>query len=207
MPKVALYNINGEQVGDVELSEQVFGITPNKAVLYDAILMQKASMRRGTHAVKNRSAVRGGGRKPWKQKGTGRARQGTIRAPQWKGGGVVFGPTPRSYAYKLPKKVRRLALKSALSLKVTNEEIFVLDQLQFAAPKTKDMVNLLDKLNAGQKVLVVGSEEDMNLYLSARNIPGVKFVQATGINVLDLVAYDKLVITKDAVSKVEEVFA
>ncbi len=207
MPKVALYNINGEQVGDVELSEQVFGITPNKGVLYDAILMQKASMRRGTHAVKSRSEVRGGGRKPWKQKGTGRARQGSIRSPQWKGGGIVFGPTPRSYAYKLPKKVRRLALKSALSLKVANEEIFVLDQLQFAAPKTKEMVKLLEKLNAGQKVLVVGCEEDMNLYLSARNIPGVKFVQATGINVLDLVAHDKLVITKDAVSKVEEVFA
>ncbi|OEF97937.1 50S ribosomal protein L4 [Desulfuribacillus alkaliarsenatis] len=207
MPKVAVYNINGDQVGDIELSEQVFGIEPNQSVLYDAVLMQRASLRRGTHAVKNRSAVRGGGRKPWKQKGTGRARQGTIRAPQWKGGGVVFGPTPRSYAYKLPKKVRRLALKSALSLKVINDEIVVVDQLQFDAPKTKEMIKILNNLNINQKTLVVGNDEDLNIYLSARNIPGVKFVKATGINVLDLVGHDKLIITKDAVSKVEEVFA
>lgn len=207
MPKVALFNVNGEQVGDIELSEQVFGIEPNKSVIYDAVIMQRASLRRGTHDVKGRSEVRGGGRKPWKQKGTGRARQGTIRAPQWKGGGVVFGPTPRSYAYKLPKKVRRLALKSVLSLKVLNDEIVVIDQLNFDAPKTKEMLKVLSNLNISQKALVVGSEEDLNLYLSARNIPGVKFVKATGINVLDLVAHDKLIITKDAVSKVEEVFA
>jgi len=207
MPKVAVYNTNGDQVGDIELSEQVFGITPNKSVIYDAVLMQRASLRRGTHDVKGRSEVRGGGRKPWKQKGTGRARQGSIRSPQWKGGGTVFGPTPRSYAYKLPKKVRRLALKSVLSLKVLSNEIVVLDQLHFEAPKTKDMLKLLSNLNIDQKVLVVGNDDNLNLYLSARNIPGVTFVQPTGINVLDLVAHDKLVITKDAVSKVEEVFA
>ena len=207
MPKVALFNVSGEQVGDIELSEQVFGIKPNESVLFDAIVMQRASLRRGTHSVKNRSAVRGGGRKPWKQKGTGRARAGTIRAPQWKGGGVVFGPTPRSYSYKLPKKVRRLALKSALSLKVINDEIIVIDQLQFDAPKTKEMISVLNNLNVTQKTLVVGNDEDLNLYLSARNIPGVKFVKATGINVLDLVGHDKLVITKEAVSIVEEVFA
>ncbi|OEH86328.1 50S ribosomal protein L4 [Desulfuribacillus stibiiarsenatis] len=207
MPKVALYNVNGDQVGEIELSESVFGIEPNKSVIFDAVVMQQATLRRGTHAVKNRSAVRGGGRKPWKQKGTGRARQGTIRAPQWKGGGVVFGPTPRSYAYKLPKKVRRLALKSALSLKVLNDEIMVLDQLHFDAPKTKEMIKVLSNLKVTDKTLVVGVDEDINLYLSARNIPGVKFVQATGINVLDLVGHDKLIITKDAVSKVEEVFA
>jgi large subunit ribosomal protein L4 len=207
MPKVAVYNTNGDQVGDIELSEQVFGITPNKNVIYDAVLMQRASLRRGTHDVKGRSEVRGGGRKPWKQKGTGRARQGSIRSPQWKGGGTVFGPTPRSYAYKLPKKVRRLALKSVLSLKVLSNEIVILDQLHFEAPKTKDMLKILSNLNIDQKVLVVGNDDNLNLYLSARNIPGVTFVQPTGINVLDLVAHDKLVITRDAVSKVEEVFA
>src|SRR5690554_5907506 len=137
MPKVALYNQSGSQVGDVELNDSVFGIEPNEHVLHDAVVMQQASRRQGTHAVKKRSAVAGGGRKPWRQKGTGRARQGSIRSPQWVGGGVVFGPTPRSYGYKLPKKVRRLALKSALSTKVLENNIYVLDQLTFEKPKTK----------------------------------------------------------------------
>lgn len=205
MPKVALFNQAGQQVGDIELSDAVFGIEPNNHVLYDAIIMQQASLRQGTHATKTRAEVSGGGRKPWRQKGTGRARQGSIRAPQWVGGGTVFGPQPRSYAYKLPKKVRRLALKSALSAKVKENEIVVLDGLQFAAPKTKEMVKVLNNLNVDKKALVVTGEFEENVALSARNIPGVKFVTAEGVNVLDLVAHDKLIITKDAVQKVEEV--
>lgn len=205
MPKVTLFNQAGSQVGEIELSEAVFGIEPNEAVLADAIIMQQASRRAGTHAVKNRSAVRGGGRKPWKQKGTGRARQGSIRSPQWVGGGVVFGPTPRSYSYKLPKKVRRLAIKSALSSKVKNDEIVVLDALNFDAPKTKEMVKVLGNLKVDNKVLVVTGDYNDNVALSARNIPGVKFVSANGINVLDVLHHDKLLITQDAVAKVEEV--
>jgi large subunit ribosomal protein L4 len=207
MPKVAVYNVTGAQVGEIELSDAIFGITPNAHVLHDAVVMQQASLRRGTHDVKGRSEVRGGGRKPWRQKGTGRARQGSIRSPQWVGGGTVFGPTPRSYAYKLPKKVRRLALKSALSTKVNAQEIIVLDALSIDAPKTKDVVKLLNNLKLDKKALIVAAEQDANLSLSARNIPGVKVVEATGINVLDILHHDALVITKDAVSKVEEVFA
>lgn len=207
MPKVAVYNITGAQVGEIELSETVFGITPNAHVLHEAVVMQQASLRRGTHDTKGRSEVRGGGRKPWRQKGTGRARQGSIRAPQWVGGGTVFGPTPRSYSYKLPKKVRRLALKSALATKVNANEIIVLDVLSIDAPKTKDMVKILSNLKVAKKALIVSLETDQNIALSARNIPGVKVVDATGINVLDLIHHDALVITKDAVAKVEEVFA
>lgn len=207
MPKVAVYNITGAQVGEIELSETIFGITPNTHVLHEAVVMQQASLRRGTHDTKGRSEVRGGGRKPWRQKGTGRARQGSIRAPQWVGGGTVFGPTPRSYAYKLPKKVRRLALKSALSSKVNANEIIVLDVLSIDAPKTKDMVKILSNLKVEKKALIVSLDADQNIALSARNIPGVKAVDATGINVLDLLHHDALVITKDAVAKVEEVFA
>ncbi|WP_026326660.1 50S ribosomal protein L4 [Paenibacillus ginsengihumi] len=207
MPKVALYNVSGAQVGEVELADSVFGIEPHIHVLNEAVLMQRASLRAGTHKTKGRSEVRGGGRKPWKQKGTGRARQGSIRAPQWKGGGTVFGPTPRSYAYKLPKKVRRLAIKSALSSKVKGNEIIVLDQLALAQPKTKEFVGILNNLKVSRKALVVTAAYDENVALSARNIPGVKFVSAEGINVLDVMVYDKLIITKDAVQKVEEVFA
>lgn len=207
MPKVALYNTAGEQVGDVELSDAVFGIEPNRHVVHDAVLMQRASLRAGTHKTKGRSEVRGGGRKPWRQKGTGRARQGSIRSPQWKGGGVVFGPTPRSYAYKLPKKVRRLAIKSVLSAKVADNEIIVLDQLTMDAPKTKQFAEVLKNLKVERKALVVAAEYDDNVALSARNIPGIKFVPAEGINVLDVVSHDKLIITKDAVQKVEEVLA
>lgn len=207
MPKVALYNVNGTQVGEIELSDAVFGIEPNVYVLHDAVVMQQASLRLGTHKTKGRSEVSGGGRKPWRQKGTGRARQGSIRAPQWKGGGTVFGPTPRSYAYKLPKKVRRLAIKSALSSKVKDNEIVVLDQLQMNQPKTKEMVAILRNLNANRKALIVGASHDDNVALSARNIPGVKYVSAEGINVLDVLGHDKLIITRDAVQKVEEVLA
>lgn len=207
MPKVTLFNTSGSEVGEVELSDSVFGIEPNAHVMHEAVLMQRASLRRGTHKVKGRSEVRGGGRKPWKQKGTGRARQGSIRSPQWKGGGVVFGPTPRSYSWKLPKKVRRLAIKSALSSKVIGNDIIVLDSLTMNAPKTKEFAAILNNLKVGSKALVVAPGYDDNVALSARNIPGVKFVAADGINVLDVLLYDKLIITKDAVLKVEEVFA
>lgn len=207
MPKVTVYNVSGAQVGEVELSETVFGIQPNAHVLHSAVLLQQAAERQGTHKTKGRSEVRGGGKKPWKQKGTGRARQGSIRSPQWVGGGTVFGPTPRSYGFKLPKKVRRLAIKSALSSKVIANEIIVLDQLAFAAPKTKEFAGVLNNLKVDRKALVVTANYEDNVALSARNIPGVKFVAADGINVLDVLKHDKLIITKEAVEKVQEVLA
>ncbi|MED4207061.1 50S ribosomal protein L4 [Neobacillus mesonae] len=207
MPKVTLFNQNGSQVGDIELNESVFGIEPNQHVLFEAIVMQRASLRQGTHKVKNRSEVAGGGRKPWRQKGTGRARQGSIRSPQWRGGGTVFGPQPRSYSYKLPKKVRRLAIKSALSSKVVEENILVLESLAFEAPKTKDFKAVLNGLSVEKKALIVTADLDENVALSARNIPGVTVVTADGINVLDVVNHEKLIMTKAAVEKVEEVLA
>ncbi|TJY38867.1 50S ribosomal protein L4 [Cohnella pontilimi] len=207
MPKVAVYNVDGSQVGELQLADGVFGIEPNTHVLHSAVVLQQAAVRQGTHKTKGRSEVRGGGRKPWKQKGTGRARQGSIRAPQWKGGGIVFGPTPRSYGFKLPRKVRRLAIRSALSSKVAGNGIIVLDQLSLAQPKTKDFAKILNNLKVARKALVVTADFDNNVALSARNIPGVKFVAAEGINVLDVMVHDQLIITKDAVAKVEEVFA
>ncbi|MFD0675005.1 50S ribosomal protein L4 [Cohnella sp. GCM10027633] len=207
MPKVTVYNVEGKPVSELELPEAIFGLQPNTHVLHSAVLLQQASLRAGTHDVKGRSEVRGGGRKPWKQKGTGRARQGSIRSPQWKGGGIVFGPTPRSYGFKLPRKVRRLAIKSALSSKVISNQIIVLDQLSLSAPKTKDFAKILNNLKVERKALVVTAGFDQNVALSARNIPGVKFVAADGINVLDVMKHDQLIITKEAVAKVEEVFA
>ena len=207
MPKLALYNQSGSQVGDIELNDAVFGIEPNQHVLHDAVVMQQASKRQGTHSVKNRSEVRGGGRKPWRQKGTGRARQGSIRSPQWVGGGVVFGPTPRSYAYKLPKKVRRLALKSALSTKVQDESLTVLDALAIDAPKTKEVVKILAALNINEKVLIVTNEKDEVVLKSANNLPNVKVQYASQINTLDILAHDKLIITKDAAESIGEVLA
>ena len=207
MPQVALYNQQGAQVGEITLNETIFGIEPHKQAMFDAVIMQRASMRQGTHKTKTRTEVRGGGRKPWKQKGTGRARQGSIRAPQWRGGGIVFGPVPRSYAYKIKKKVRRLALKSALSTKVVENEIVVLDALAFAAPKTKEMISVLGSLNITSKALVVTAEENSSVELSTRNIPGVKFLTVDQLNVLDLLDATKLVITQDAVKKIEEVLA
>lgn len=207
MPKVTVFNVSGSQVGELELADSVFGIQPNTHVMHSAVVLQQAAERQGSHKTKGRSEVRGGGRKPWKQKGTGRARQGSIRSPQWVGGGTVFGPTPRSYGFKLPKKVRRLAIKSALSSKVIAENIIVLDQLTFAAPKTKEFKNILNNLKADRKALVVTANYEDNVALSARNIPGVKFVAADGINVRDVLVYDKLIITKEAVEKVQEVFA
>lgn len=207
MPKLALYNQSGSEVGEIELNDSVFGIEPNRSVLHDAVVMQQASMRQGTHKTKGRSEVRGGGRKPWRQKGTGRARHGSIRSPIWVGGGVVFGPTPRDYSYKLPKKVRRLAIKSALSSKVQADEMIVLDKLSFEAPKTKEMVAVLKNFSADKKALIVTADYDETVYLSSRNIPGVKWISADGVNVLDVLKYDKLIMTKDAVEKVEEVLA
>lgn len=207
MAKVTLFNQAGDQVGEAELNDAVFGIEPNESVVFDAVMMQRASLRQGTHKVKNRSEVSGGGRKPWKQKGSGRARQGSIRSPQWRGGGIVFGPTPRSYAYKLNKKVRRLALKSALSSKVIDNEVKVLDELFFEAPKTKEMVAVLNNLNVDSKALIVIANENEAVKMSARNIPGVTVLTAEAINVLDLVAHNKLIMTRGAVEKIEEVLA
>ncbi|MCE7793862.1 50S ribosomal protein L4 [Salipaludibacillus sp. CUR1] len=207
MPKVTLYNQTGSQVGDIELSDNIFGIEPNESVLYDAVVMQQASQRQGTHSTKGRSDVRGGGRKPWRQKGTGRARHGTIRSPIWVGGGVTFGPTPRSYGYKMPKKQRRLALRSALSSKVNEENIRVVEGLSLEAPKTKEMKQILAGLTADTKALVVSNDYNDAVALSVRNLPGVKFVTADGVNVLDLLNHEKLIITQDAVKQVEEVLA
>ncbi|RFU70243.1 50S ribosomal protein L4 [Bacillus sp. V59.32b] len=207
MPKVTLFNQGGSQVGDIELNDSIFGIEPNNAVLFEAIVMQRASLRQGNHKVKNRSEVAGGGRKPWRQKGTGRARQGSIRSPQWRGGGTVFGPTPRSYSYKLPKKVRRLAIKSALSAKVQEESILVLESLSFETPKTKEFAAVLKGLSVDAKTLIVTDGLDEKVALSARNIPGVTVVEANGLNVLDVVSHNKLIMTKSAVEKVEEVLA
>lgn len=205
MPKLTVFNQKGSEVGDVELADSVFGITPNEHVVYQSIIMQQASRRQGTHAVKNRSAVRGGGRKPWKQKGTGRARQGSIRSPQWVGGGTVFGPTPRSYAYKLPKKARRLAIKSVLSEKVIDNDLIVLDGLAFDAPKTKDFATVLTNLSVAEKALIVTPDFNDNVVLSSRNIPGVTVLTAREVNVLDVVAHNKLIVTKEAAEKLEEV--
>ncbi|WP_066189205.1 MULTISPECIES: 50S ribosomal protein L4 [Gracilibacillus] len=207
MPKVALFNQSGSQVGDVEINDAVFGIEPNEHVLHDAILMQRASLRQGTHAVKNRSEVRGGGRKPWRQKGTGRARQGSIRSPQWVGGGTVFGPTPRSYSYKLPKKVRRLAIKSALSSKVQEESLVVLEGISIETPKTKEVVSILSSLNADKKALFVTAETDEVLAKSANNLQNVKVLTVSEVNVLDLLTHDKLILTKEAAEKAGEVLA
>jgi len=207
MPKVALYNTNGEQVGDIELNDSVFGVAVNQAVLHDAVVAYQANQRQGTHDTKTRAEVSGGGRKPWRQKGTGRARHGSTRSPIWRGGGIVFGPHPRDYSIKLPKKVRRLAMRSALSSKVESGNILVLDSLSLDQPKTKDMVRILENLKVANKALVVIAGKDSNVVKSARNIPGVKSTAAGLLNVYDLLAHQTLVITRDAVSRVEEVLA
>ena len=207
MPKVTLFKQDGSTAGEVELNEAVFGIEPNESVIFDAVIMQRASLRQGTHAVKNRSAVRGGGRKPWRQKGTGRARQGSTRSPQWVGGGVVFGPTPRSYSYKLPRKVRRLALNSVLSQKVLENNLVVVDALSFDAPKTQDFKAVLANLDVTTKTLLILEGDNANTYLSARNIPNFKVIDDYNVNVLDVVNYDKVIITQAALSTVEEALA
>ncbi|API92371.1 MULTISPECIES: 50S ribosomal protein L4 [unclassified Virgibacillus] len=207
MPKVALLKQDGAQAGELELNDSVFGIEPNTHVLHEAVVMQRASMRQGTHAVKNRSEVRGGGRKPWRQKGTGRARQGSIRSPQWVGGGTVFGPTPRSYSYKLPKKVRRLALKSALSSKTKENNLVVLESLSFDEPKTKEAVKMLTALNVDTKALIVVAEKEDNVVRSMNNLPTVTVLTVEEMNVLDLLGHDKLILTKEAAEKAGEVLA
>lgn len=207
MPKVALFNQSGSQVGDIELNDSVFGIEPNTHVLHEAVVMQRASMRQGTHDVKNRSEVSGGGRKPWRQKGTGRARQGSIRSPQWVGGGTVFGPTPRSYSYKLPKKVRRLALKSALSSKVVEENLVVVDNIAIETPKTKEVVKMLDALNVDVKTLIVTAEKDEAVVRSANNLQAANVLTAQEVNVLDLLTHDKLILTKEAAERLGEVLS
>ena len=206
MPKVNVYNMLGELVEEMELSENVFGVEINEHVVYEVVKNQLANKRQGTQSAKTRAEVRGGGRKPWRQKGTGRARQGSIRSPQWKGGGVVFAPKPRDYSIRLPKKIKRLALKSAFSSKVESNEIIVVDELNLMTPKTKDMIKILDNLKVGKKALIVIPGKDENIYKSARNIPGVKTSAVNTLNVYDILNHDSFVITKDAVSKVEEVY-
>ncbi|WIV13152.1 50S ribosomal protein L4 [Proteiniborus sp. MB09-C3] len=207
MPKVALYNVSGQQIGDIELSDAVFGVEVNQHVLYEAVKNQLANKRQGTQSAKTRAEVRGGGKKPWRQKGTGRARQGSIRSPQWIGGGVVFAPKPRDYSYSIPKKVKRLAMKSALSSKVESKEIIVLDELNLTQPKTKDMVNILKNINSNKKALIVMAEKNENVVKSASNIQGVQTTLTNTLNVYDILKYDSFIITKDAVKKVEEVYA
>ncbi|MFQ9706413.1 MAG: 50S ribosomal protein L4 [Limosilactobacillus pontis] len=207
MTSVNLYKQDGSQNGTIELDAAVFGVEPNQNAEFDAILRQRASLRQGTHAVKNRSAVSGGGKKPWRQKGTGRARQGSIRSPQFRGGGIVFGPTPRSYKYSLPRKVRQLAIKSALSQKVLDDSLVVVDSLNFDAPKTKDFAAALDNLKVAEKALIVVTDDDKNAALSARNLANASVVTPAGVNILNVVDAQKVVITKSALSQVEEVLA
>ncbi len=206
MKKVELLNLKGEKVKDINLNEEIFGITPNKAVLNDAIILTMASLRQGTHKTKNRSEVSGGGRKPWRQKGTGRARQGSIRAVQWVGGGNYGTPVPRDYSKKQNRKERKLALKSALSDKALEKAIMVVENISLSTPKTKEMLSLLEALKvADKKVLLVVKEFDDNLILASRNLQNVVLIAAEEINVLDLVSTDVMVITEEALKTVEEV--
>lgn len=206
MKKVELLNLKGEKVKDINLNENVFGIEPNKNVLYDAIILSRASLRQGTHSTKNRSEVSGGGRKPWRQKGTGRARQGSIRAVQWVGGGRYGTPVPRDYSKKQNRKERRLAIKSALAYKAQENGVIVLENLNLATPKTKDMKALLETLKiADKKVLLVVKEFDDNMILASRNLQNVVLISADEINVLDVVGTDVIVFTQDALNAVEEV--
>ncbi|MBZ2175235.1 50S ribosomal protein L4 [Schnuerera sp. xch1] len=207
MPKVNVHNMLGEQVEEIELNENIFGIDVNHDALHQVVKSQLANKRQGTQSAKTRADVRGGGRKPWRQKGTGRARQGSIRSPQWTGGGVVFAPKPRDYSFKVPKKVKRLAMKSALSSKVLDNEIIVLDQLSLEEPKTKEMAKILANVNAGKKVIIVMDKKDINIVKSARNIPNVQTALVNTLNVYDILKSDSFIITKDAVKKVEEVYA
>ncbi len=206
MPKVDLLNVEGKKVGDIELSDDIFAVEVNEDVMHEVVVNYLANQRQGTQSTKTRSEVSGGGKKPWKQKGTGRARQGSIRAPQWIKGGIALGPKPRSYKYTLNKKVRRLALKSALSSKVLENKLIVLDSLNFDEIKTKNMSKVLSNLNV-TKALVVLPESNLNVQASARNIPNVKTALVNTINTYDILRYDAFVVTKDAVAKIEEVYA
>ena len=206
MANVSVYNMEGKEVGSIELNDAVFGVEVNEHLVHMAVLQQLANKRQGTQKAKTRSEVSGGGRKPWRQKGTGHARQGSTRAPQWTGGGTVFAPVPRDYSFKMNKKEKRFALKSALTSRVQENKIFVLDELSLTEIKTKAMKGVLDSLNV-QKALVVTKEADQTVALSARNLPDVKTAHTGTINVYDILKYNTLVLTKDAVAAIEEVYA
>ena len=207
MPKVSVYNIEGKKVSDIDLKEEIFGIEPNEAIIHSVLVNYLANQRQGTQSTKTRAEVRGGGRKPWRQKGTGRARQGSIRAPQWIKGGIALGPKPRSYKYTVNKKERRLAVKSMLSAKVLEQSLVVVDKLAFEEIKTKNMVSALNNLKVTGKTLVMLPEKNENVQKSARNIEGVKTTLVNTINVYDLLKYNNLVVTLDTVKKLEEVYA
>lgn len=207
MPKISVFDMNGSQVSETELSDKVFGITPNTAVMHAMIVNYLANQRQGTQSTLTRTEVRGGGRKPWKQKGTGHARQGSTRAPQWRHGGIALGPKPRDYRYALNKKVRRLAMLSALSTKVLDNNMIVLDKLSVENYKTKTIIDMLAKLNVEGKALIVMPEVDSKVIKSAANIPGVKTALVNTLNVYDILNYDKFIIVTDAVAKIEEVYA
>jgi len=207
MPKVDVYNMKGEVVGEINLSDDIFGVEVNEVAMHTVVVNQLANKRQGTQSTKTISEVRGGGRKPWRQKGTGRARQGSIRAVQWKGGGIAFAPKPRDYRYTVPKKIRRLALKSALTTKVLDSNIIVLDELELNEIKTKEFVKVLKNLNVDGSALVVLPEVDEKVIKSARNVPDVKTALVNTINTYDILKHQKFIITKDAVAKVEEVYA
>ncbi|MGI6684266.1 MAG: 50S ribosomal protein L4 [Bacillota bacterium] len=204
MPRVAVYNMQGSQVGELELDDDIFGVEINEHLLHQAVVSNQASLRRGTHATKTRAMVSGGGRKPWRQKGTGRARVGSSRNPVWTKGGIAFGPQPRDYGFKMPKKTRRLAVKSALTDKLNNGNMVIVDELKIAEPKTKEMAQVLNVLDAPEALVVIGAVDE-NVIKSLRNIPRVTPVEATGINVYNILSHKKLVMTKEAVAKVEEV--
>ena len=207
MPNITTYDMTGKQTGTMEVSESVFGIEPNATVLHSVVVNYLANQRQGTQSTLTRSEVRGGGKKPWRQKGTGHARQGSTRAPQWTHGGIALGPKPRDYGYTLPKKVRRLAMKSALSSKVAAESMMILDELTLEEIKTKSIVAMLSALGADKKVLLVTAEKDDKVILSARNIPGVKTALVNTLNVYDILNADTFIVVKDAVAKIEEVYA
>jgi len=206
MANVSVYNMEGKVVGSIELNDAVFGVEVNEHLVHLAVVQQLANKRQGTQSARSRAEVSGGGRKPWRQKGTGHARQGSTRAPQWKGGGVVFAPKPRDYSFKLNRKEKRLALKSALSSRVADNKIVVLDELKLDEIKTKKMAAVLDNLNVSKALVVLGEKND-NVILSARNLPTVRTALPNSINVYDILKYDTLVLTKDAVAKIEEVYA
>ena len=207
MPKIDVYDIKGKKVSDVELAESVFGIEPNEAIVHSVLVNYLANQRQGTQSTKTRAEVRGGGRKPWRQKGTGRARQGSIRAPQWIKGGIALGPKPRSYRYTVNKKERRLAIKSLLSSKVLENELTVVDKLELSEIKTKTMVKALADLKVEGKTLIVLPENNKNVLMSARKIEGVKTIVLNNINVFDLLKYNNLVLPLETVKKLEEVYA
>ena len=207
MPKIDVYNIEGKKVSDIELADSVFGIEPNEKIVHSVLVNYMANQRQGTSNTKTRAEVSGGGRKPWKQKGTGRARQGSIRAPQWFKGGIALGPKPRDYSYRVNKKERRLAIRSVLSSKVLENNLVVVDSMNFDAIKTKNMVSALNNLKVEGKTLIVLPEKNENVQKSARNIEGVKTSLVNTINVYDLLKYNKLVLTVDAVKSLEEVYA